>query len=263
MKNSASKKHLLVKHIGMIVVFFCFVLFVYHHSSAEEAVDVPVLENEGGTNSEEPQSPDVSSEEEISETIVTQQDSEEVSIEEVIETLQTEEVSENPIPLQANSIDAQKENTPLEEIFMEEAEEEQKELDFEIPFFIPRNLPEVRILPEALEAEIDEEALHSCSVRDFSVDLSILPNKNNLLVVTNPTLNSANMEIVGLPRGLEIIFTKTKDSAVSVATGQSEIPFTIKKGGDIQKGNFNVVFLFTRKIGSKESTTTCQMNVKL
>ncbi len=266
-----SQKYSFIKHFATVLVFVIFVLFLHHSSFAEEVAEIPPQQTEAqaeteSTTEEIPVSDIVPSEQEVSEVNHEpladpdpEQEPEEVIEQQITENQDTPAIttiSQNPI-IQEFAIE-EEEETPPEKIFEESIEDV-----FQEPFFIPKNLPKVPAFTDYEGLEIDTDAVHECHVRDFSVDLSILPNKNNSIIVSNPTLSSANLEVIGLPRGLELIFTKTQDTEIAVATGQKEIPFELQKVGDIQKGNFNIVFLFSRKIGSGESTTTCQMNIIL
>lgn len=261
-RNSFSKNNSSLRHLLGLLFFSIFILLIHHSSSAEEMSET--LITEAGvleTVNEEVLVP--SQDQEIEQT-----DNLEILSEPVLETVAVETVTTPP--------SASQETQDTESLVVEDlvVETEVEILEDPIqesyienlviaPFLPPQNLPQVRAFPEYEDKEIDQYAVHSCRVRDFSVDLSILPNKNNMIFVDNPKVGPANIEVIGLPRGLELVFTKTHDSEISVTNGQKEIPFTIEKGGDIQKGNFNVIFLFSKRVGNKNSTTTCQMNIKL
>ena len=157
-------------------------------------------------------------------------------------------------------IDTPEEQIIEEQLITEEFLVEEEYFEDPAPFVFPQSLPEISAIPEILEFETDVDAPHACWVEDFSVDMQFLPNKNNTLVVNNPTTGPSTLEITGVPPGFNIFFKENKSQLLSIPSSQQEIPFTIEKNGETQDGSFNIIFVFTKKTG-RESVTTCQMNL--
>lgn len=243
------------RHFLVLVFLTLFVLFGVHYSMAQEGT-----ETSGGDQTENPITETTETEGEVlGEEIQTEETvGTEPSVEPTQEPVQTETPAPQPEPEPEPTPEPIQEPAPIPEPEPEIVEEEVYEEPL-IPFVIPQNLPKLRAIPEVKEFYTDPDAPHACWVRDFVVDMKLDPTKNNVIYINNPTIGPSTMEVVGLPPGFEILFGN-KAKSIAVTSGTKELPFTITKKGKVQKGSFNVVFVFTKKSGG-DSSTTCQMNL--
>lgn len=233
-----------IKQVTALAFALLFIFALFHYSFAQEEVlerttEVIVEENSSEMDLQEtPQTEEVD--------IPEQTEEDKTIVESIIDFF-------SPEPEEGEFQDIQQEGDIVEYV--------EEETVQEFPMYVPpSNLPELRALPEIKDFTVDIDAPHACWIADFSVDMQFLPNKTNKLIVSNPTIGPSMVEIVGIPPGFDIYFEDNNLQTISINSNQKEIPFSIEKNGKTQKGNFNVVFVFTKTIG-KNSTTTCQMNL--
>lgn len=231
-----------IKQVIALAFGLLFIFVLFHYSFAQEEVletttEVIVEENSSEIELQEtPQTEEVST--------VEQMEEDKTIVESIIDFFS---------PGEQELQDIQQEVDVVEDI--------EEETVQEFPIYVPpSNLPKISAFPESKEFNTDVEASHSCWVRDFGVDMTFLPNKNNIIFIQNPSQGISTMEITGVPEGFDVVFQKNNSETITLLAGQKEVPITIEKNDKPQNGNFNIVFVFTRKIG-KDSITTCQMNL--
>lgn len=228
------------KQISILVFITLFVFALFHYSFAQEEIsetntEFIVEENSSEIELQESEALEESEQLEEEKTIV----------ESIIDFFSPEEEEFQDIPEYTEGV---------EDVIEEETPQE-------FPIYVaPGNLPEISAFPELKEFDTDVDASHSCWTKDFVVDMTFLPNKNNVVFIQNPNQGISTMEITGVPEGFDIFFQKNNSQSINLLAGQKEVPVSIEKKGKPQNGNFNVVFVFTRKM-VENSTTTCQMNL--
>lgn len=232
-----------IKQISILVFITVFVFALFHYSFAQEEISETTTEIVVEENSSEIEPQESEDLEEIQEP--EQIEEEKTIVESIIDFFSPEEEELQYIPEYTEEV--------------EDATEEETLQEFPV-YVAPGNLPEISAFPELKEFDTDVDASHSCWTKDFVVDMTFLPNKNNVVFIQNPNQGISTMEITGVPEGFDIFFQKNKSQSINLLAGQKEVSIVIEKNGKPQNGNFNVVFVFTRKM-VENSTTTCQMNL--
>lgn len=260
--------------IGVLIAVFA----LYQFALAQDISETPVVSEESVSEISQDQVTEINSEtpEVLGESV------ENSPVEELVEVIATEDVEQDSTEVLQEEMtqevpgvtieDIEQEKPGFfekildifvdepEEIIEEETQTLEEEYIEEAPFVFPQNLPEISAIPIVKEFTADVDAVHVCWIDSFSVDMQFLPNKTNTVMINNPTIGPATLDITGIPPGFDIFFKDNKSQSISISSSQQEVPFVIKKQSETQDGSFNVVFVFTKKTGG-ESIATCQMNL--
>jgi hypothetical protein len=124
----------------------------------------------------------------------------------------------------------------------------------------PESTPPTPLLKERkLDKEIhtDAGARHSCTAKNFSLNISDLSQAIVELEFTGVRSDSENLEIGSLPLGIDITFLNNADYSWSPAKSDGGAVLHIVNQPGSQKGNFSIPIIYT----SGNSTTVCQINV--
>ena len=126
----------------------------------------------------------------------------------------------------------------------------------------PQELPQLQ-LPPLKERKLDKEikiaknAKHSCSAKNFKIDLTGIDKTIVEFILEGVRSDSENIEIGSLPLGIDITFLNNGDYTYVPGKGDNVFVLQIKNQPGSQKGNFSIPIIYT----SGDSTTICQINV--
>jgi hypothetical protein len=169
--------------------------------------------------------------------------------------------SSSSTPLETSSLTGQAEElAPQSEIGPEEESVDEPEPQPELqPESTPPTLPTPLLKERQLTKEIyiDIGARHSCTAKNFNVNLS---GKNQVVVelkFTGMRSDSENLEIGSLPLGIDITFLNNDDYSWSPSKSDDGAVLKITNQPGSQKGNFSIPIIYQ----SGNSTTVCQINV--
>jgi len=162
-----------------------------------------------------------------------------------------------------NSENNSQENNNQENIEENNNEEENEEEETEPsqPQLKPEESPQPPLKQRKLEKEvkIDFSAPYICKAKNFSIDLT---GKNQVFVElellgTKP--QNSTLEIGNLPLGIDITFLNTTDYNFSPLPNETTAVLQITNQPGSQKGNFNIIILYTDN--STQKSSTCQVNI--
>lgn len=148
-----------------------------------------------------------------------------------------------------------------EEELVEETLEEplvpelQEQITEEVPIFQPLSIRkfEKKII-------IDKEAVHSCAVKPFKVDISGVDTYIVPVILEKAVQGLYELEIGSLPNGVDITFTKNNQYAYQPETSESEVDLKIINETGSQKGDFNILIIYSKK-NMHDSSVICQINI--
>ena len=148
-------------------------------------------------------------------------------------------------------------NEPIPEVAI--PAEEPKEQEIEYIYTPPANLPKISVEPKEINIKVDPTAKHACNIDGFNTDMTSVTGIEKRILLSGSVSSPKDIEVVGLPQGFNIKFTKNNQTKVSVSS-ETSINIKIEKTLLAQRGSFNVSFIFTEK-GAKNSSVICQMNL--
>lgn len=122
-------------------------------------------------------------------------------------------------------------------------------------------LPKVSVKPAERNILVDPEATHFCIIPSGQINIvnqKLTPE--SVILQGNPNL-AFELEIVAVPPGIKIEFTKTKTVLYSSTGKEDKVEIEIKNEKDSQAGNFSVPIIYTQKSDSDNSTVICQLNI--
>jgi hypothetical protein len=164
--------------------------------------------------------------------------------------------------IQTTSTFSSSENLTEETTIEETTEEEQAEISQ--PELIPEEPPQPPPPPLKQrkiekEVKIDFSAPYICKAKNFSIDIS---NKNQAIIEiellgTKP--QNSTLEIGNLPLGIDITFLNTANYTWNPLPNEITAVLQITNQPGSQKGNFNIVILYTDN--STQKSSICQVNI--
>src|SRR3989344_3950331 len=107
---------------------------------------------------------------------------------------------------------------------------------------------------------IDPTALHNCEARPITIDISGVKIYIIPLFLETSAQGFYELEIGGLPDGVDVTFSKNDGYSYQVRAGETEVDLKIENETGSRKGNFSIIAIFTKK-GATDSSVTCQINV--
>lgn len=146
-----------------------------------------------------------------------------------------------------------------EEVVDEEEPIAEEYVEPEIYVLAPQ-LPPLSVRKYTKEIVIDGGASHSCEAEVFRVDVSGKYSESARIIFSQNIYESYEMEIGGLPNGIDMQFDKTADYVYKPNLKDELVDITITVQSRAQKGDFTVPIIYTQK-GIEDSSVICQINV--
>jgi hypothetical protein len=142
-----------------------------------------------------------------------------------------------------------------------EEENEKEETEPPQPQLTPEESPQLPLKQRKLEKEvkIDFSAPYFCKAKNFSINIT---GKNQVFVElellgTKP--QNSTLEIGNLPLGIEITFLNTANYTWNPLPNETTAVLQITNQTGSQKGNFNIIILYTDN--STQKSSICQVNI--
>jgi hypothetical protein len=156
-------------------------------------------------------------------------------------------------------VDEVAEVAEVDEVAAEEEEEGEEEMiqEYEEP---ASPEPPLLIRNFFKDIVIDQSAMHRCEADPFRIDVSGRNIFHTDIAVENAFEGEYEMEIGGLPKGIDVTFSKNDDYQYIQSADESSLPLTITNQLGSQKGNFGIPLIYTKK-GVKDSSVICQINI--
>lgn len=112
------------------------------------------------------------------------------------------------------------------------------------------------------KVKVDKKAAHSCEAETFRIDISGRESVKARGIFLRHTDVPYEIEVGGLPEGIDITFEKNQTYKYIQGSGDKDIflTLTVHNQQGSQKGDFTVPIIYTQK-GLGESSAVCQINI--
>ena len=120
--------------------------------------------------------------------------------------------------------------------------------------------PQLSIREFKKRVVIDKHAFHSCEAEVFRVDVSGKASARARIVLQRDTDASYEVEIGGLPQGIDMRFSKNNGYQYAQGANEKYIDLEINNQTGSQEGDFTVPIMYTQK-GDTDSSVICQINI--
>lgn len=107
---------------------------------------------------------------------------------------------------------------------------------------------------------VSKEALHSCEVKDFVVDISGKKNATTKVKLNREDSVVYVLEVGSLPQGINVTFSKSKEHYFTQSSEDSYVDIVIENQTGSQSGSFTVPIFYTKQEGVNV-TTVCSINI--
>lgn len=107
---------------------------------------------------------------------------------------------------------------------------------------------------------VDKKAAHTCEAETFRIDISDRASAEARVMFLRDTDAPYEMEVGGLPDGINITFSKNSAYRYAQGAGDRYLTLEIRNQVGSQKGDFSIPIVYTQK-GFKDSSVVCQINL--
>jgi hypothetical protein len=176
------------------------------------------------------------------------------------------------LPDESADVATSTEETELDEEDASLEEEEEGEEEQEEELSHEETPPEERVAePESHQPHlstrhfdkhivVDPKATHACAADPFRIDVSGRDSVFTKLTLNRPQSGDYELEIGGLPEGIDVRFSKNKSYTYRPETDETEVFVLVSNEQGSRRGDFNIPIIFTKK-AEHDSTAICQANV--
>jgi hypothetical protein len=120
--------------------------------------------------------------------------------------------------------------------------------------------PQLSVRRYTKDIVLDKGAAHSCEAETFHIDMSGRNSARAYIKLSKDIDTSYEMEIGGLPDGMDIRFEKTRTYLRHIESSEKVVGLDITSQERAQKGNFTVSVIYTQE-GVTDSSVICQINI--